>query len=312
MYRQFCHASYERLKNLLIQAGIKDKEFFEILEIVCKECQFCGKYRKQYPRPIVSFPETVFNNKVNMDLKEITGLPQKLWILHLVDSATRYTAAALINTKKKEVVMEKIMAIWIAYFGAPNKFHCDCGGEFCNEVLEEMNHKLGIEISTTPSEAPFSNGIVERNNKVLYEAAMKTKDDIGCSLETALAWAVAAKNGLQNHGGYSPNQLVLGSNVNIPSVLHDKIPALTTTTQSEMLRNKLNALHTARQNFCKAEAINKIRVALRHQTRTYAEQNYQQGDKVYFQRKDSKDINEISQISVMVKMGCSDFGYALI
>ena len=76
---------------------------------------------------------------------------------------------------------------------------------------------------------------------------MKTKDDIGCNLETALAWAVAAKNGLQNHGGYSPNQLVLGFNVNIPSVLHDKLPALTTTTQSEMLRKKLNALHTARQ-----------------------------------------------------------------
>ena len=141
LHRQFCHASYERLKNLLMQAGIKDKEFLEILEMVCKDCTFCGKYRKQYPRPIVSFPETVFNNKVNMDLKEITGLPQKLWILHLIDSATRYTAAALIHTKKKEVVMEKIMAIWIAYFGAPNKFHSDCGGEFCNEVLEEMNHK---------------------------------------------------------------------------------------------------------------------------------------------------------------------------
>ena len=289
LHRQFCHASYERLKTLLLQAEIKDREFMDILETTCKECTFCGKYRKQYPRPIVGFPETTFNSKVNMDLKEITGHPQKIWILHLIDSATRYTAAAVITTKKKEVVMEKIMAIWIAYFGAPKKFHNDCGGEFCNEVLEEMNHKLGIEISTTPSEAPFSNGIVERNNKVLYEATMKTKEDIGCSLETALAWAVAAKNGLQNHGGYSPNQLVLGFNVNIPSVLHDKLPALTTTTQSEMLREKLNALHTARQNFCKAEASNKIRTALRHQTRTYAEQIYRQGDKVYYRRKDAKD-----------------------
>ena len=289
LHRQFCHASFERLKNLLVQADIKDKEFMDILEATCKECTFCGKYRKQYPRPIVGFPETTFNSKVNMDLKEITGLPQKTWILHLIDSATRYTAATLIKTKKKEVVMERIMAIWIAYFGAPKKFHNDCGGEFCNEVLEEMHHKLGIEISSTPSEAPFSNGIVERNNKVLYEATMKTKEDIGCSLETALAWAVAAKNGLQNHGGYSPNQLVLGFNVNIPSVLNDKLPALTTTTQSEMLREKLNVLHQARQNFCKAEASNKIRTALRHQTRTYAEQIYKQGDRVYYQRKDSKD-----------------------
>ena len=289
LHRQFCHASFERLKKLLLQAGIGDKEFIEILESICKECKFCGKYKRQFSRPIVAFPETEFNSRVNMDLKEITGHVPKMWILHLVDSATRYTAAALIRTKRKEVVMEKIMSMWIAYFGSPKKMHNDCGGEFCNDVLDEMHHKLGIEISSTPSEAPFSNGIVERNNKVLYEAAMKTKEDIGCSLETSLAWAVAAKNGLQNHGGYSPNQLVLGSNVNIPTVLTDKLPALTTATQSDILREKLNALHAARQNFCRAEASNKIRTALRHQIRTYAEQIYEQGDKVYYRRKDSKD-----------------------
>ena len=291
LHRQFCHASFDRLKKLLIQAGTKEDGLLDVLETTCKECSFCNKYKKQYPRPVVALLETEFNAKVSMDLKQITDLPTKTWILHLVDSATRYTAAALIKTKKKELVVEKIMMIWVAYFGAPRKFHSDCGGEFSNEVLEEMAHKLGCEISTTPSEAPFSNGIVERNNKVLYEAAMKTKEDVKCSLETALAWAVAAKNGLQNHGGYSPNQLVIGYNVNIPSVLTDKLPALTTNTQSDMLREKLNALHAARQNFCKAEASNKIKVALRHQIRTYADQVYEQGDQVYYRRKDSKDWN---------------------
>ena len=33
--------------------------------------------------------------------------------------------------------------------------------------LEEMNEKLNIETSSTPGEAPFSNGVVERNNIVL-------------------------------------------------------------------------------------------------------------------------------------------------
>ena len=33
-----------------------------------------------------------------------------------------------------------------------------------------MNEKIGIEISATPGESPFSNRVVERNNKVLYEA----------------------------------------------------------------------------------------------------------------------------------------------
>ena len=61
-----------------------------------------------------------------MDLKEVEK--GKLWILHLVDNATRYTAATLITSKKKEVIVKKIFQIWLAYFGSPEKFHSDCGG----------------------------------------------------------------------------------------------------------------------------------------------------------------------------------------
>ena len=73
--------------------------------------------------------------------------------------------------------MHHIFQIWDAYFGAPGKFHSNCGGEFANDIFREINKKLGIEISTTTGESPFSNGVVERNNKVLYEALMKTMED---------------------------------------------------------------------------------------------------------------------------------------
>ena len=89
-----------------------------------------------------------------------------------------------------------------------------------------MNEKLDIETSTTPGEAPFSNGIVERNNKILYESMMITMEDSKCGMSTTLAWAVSAKNSLHNVNGYSPNQLVFGVNVTLPSVLTDKPPAL--------------------------------------------------------------------------------------
>ena len=47
-------------------------------------------------------------------------------------------------------------------------------------------------------------------------------------METALVWALAvsAKNALLNHGGYSLNQLVFVTNVNLPSVITDSAPAL--------------------------------------------------------------------------------------
>ena len=41
-------------------------------------------------------------------------------------------------------------------------------------INTEMNEKLNIETATMAGESPFSNGIVERHNKILAEAFSKT------------------------------------------------------------------------------------------------------------------------------------------
>ena len=48
-----------------------------------------------------------------MDLKEVEK--GKKYILHLVDTATSYTAAVIIDRKKKEIVVDRIFKIWLAY-----------------------------------------------------------------------------------------------------------------------------------------------------------------------------------------------------
>ena len=293
-----CHASKEKLISLLKKSGCTDKEFFRLIGDCCSKCKFCQLYKKPYSRPVVGFPVSdKFNDVVCMDLKELEK--GKLWFLHLVDAGTRYTGACLIKTKK-EVVVCRIFQIWIAYFGSPRKFHSDCGGEFCNEVMEEMSEKLGVEINTTSGEAPFSNGIVERNNRVIYESMMKTMQDVKCDMDTALAWAVSAKNALQNQGGYSPNQLLFGKNVNLPSVISDLPPALESSSSSEVVRRNLNALHAARKNFIKAESSNTIRRALRHNVRTYAEEHYNDGDKVFYMQRTGKELGRcLDKITIL-------------
>ena len=61
---------------------------------------------------------------------------------------------------------------------------------------------------------------------MLAETVLKVKEDNKCDWETALAWSVCAKNSLISSKGFSPYQLVLGRNVNLPTVLSDKLPAL--------------------------------------------------------------------------------------
>ena len=45
------------------------------------------------------------------------------------------------------------------------------------------------------------------------------EDDPTIELDVALAWTVNAKNAIFSHKGFSPYQLVLGQNPNLPSVM---------------------------------------------------------------------------------------------
>ena len=287
LHRQFSHASKEKLKKLLRDGGCQNREFMKCIDQVCDDCDICLKFRKPPLRPVVGLPLAHdFNEVVCMDLKELENT--KLWMLHLIDAATRYSGASLIKTKRAEVIINNVFQHWIRYFGSPTKFLSDNGGEFANEQYCEMNEKLGVETLTTAAESPFSNGMVERHNAVLAETMAKTKAEAKCDDEMALAWAVSSKNSLSNSEGYSANQRVFGKNTNLPSVLTDALPALEPTQSSEMVRKNLEAMHVARQNCVKAEASEKIRRALRHKIRTYSDNHFENGEKVLYKRRNYK------------------------
>ena len=102
----------------------------------------------------------------------------------------------------------------------------DNGGEFKSNEFKDMCENFNIKIVPTPAEAPWSNGICEQHNHRLIETQLKIKEDVNCSWETPLAWAISANNSLININGFSPYQFVFGCNVSLPSVFSGKIPAL--------------------------------------------------------------------------------------
>ena len=82
-------------------------------------------------------------------------------------------------------------------------------------------------------------------------------------------------------------QLVSGCNPNIPTTLTAQLPALETKPATPIIGMHIAALHSARQAFISAESSEKIKRALRKQTRQW-EHNYQIGDNVYYKRDDDK------------------------
>ena len=101
--------------------------------------------------------------------------------------------------------------------------------------------------------------------------------------ETALCWALNAKNCFISVHGYSPYQIVFGKNPNLPSNVVNSPPALEKETYSDVMREHLIGLHEARKAFIAAESSEKIRRALKKQVRPKDEQ-FSMGDKVYFLR----------------------------
>ena len=106
---------------------------------------------------------TEFQETVAMDLKFYNS---KI-LLHLVDHCTRLSASSFILNKNPNTILTFIFKIWVSVYGAPERFLTANGGEFANAKFIEMAEPLGITVKTMAAEAPWSNGLIEKQNLVL-------------------------------------------------------------------------------------------------------------------------------------------------
>ena len=281
LHRRFAHASSSRIIKLMRNAGKSNKELEKELEILQKSCDFCLKHQRASPRPTVCLPlANQFNELIAMDLKLIKGK----WVLHCIDYLTRFSAAHVVKSKDPNEIIEKFFMIWVSIFGPPQRILSDNGGEFQGEKWEPICEAFNIVQRSTATEAPFSNGVCERHNLLIGEMTEKIIEDVDCSLQTALMWAVHAKNSLINIYGFSPYQLVFGYNPRIPGNSSNKLPALSSETANHIVADHLNSLRTARLAYIKAENSDQIARALRGRVYEGTHKRFCSGDTVYYKR----------------------------
>ena len=286
LHRQFAHCSKDKLIRLIeLSKYANDEELKNEIKKISENCQICKIYKKAPPKPIVSLPHaTRFNQVIAMDIKVIEGK----MILHLIDLCTRFSVCTVIKNKEANTIIEAIFKYWIQMFGSPEKFLSDNGMEFGNNLFREVCEAFNIQPLSTPAESPWSNGVVERHNQTIGEMVMKLREDTKCSMETAVAWSVSAKNALTNIHGFSPAQLVLGYIPSLPSVQTNKPPALSAESYSKLIEDHLKVMHAARTEYLRSESSSKIRRALNNNIRTTGDIKFVNGDRVYYKRHDSK------------------------
>ena len=295
LHLQFGHPGADALLRLLAEAkgmnAISTGEWKEIREtvgLVSQNCEICLRYKKTPPRPVVGLTlSRKFNDVIALDLGEYKG--RKFMVI--VDLKTKYCQACWLGSKKPEEVIRKLVKHWIAIFGSPSSILTDNGREFNNEKFLKMTEAFSIRSLKTAAESPWSNGICEKTVGLVKDSMRKMEADGDKELETILYWTVSARNSLYNKNGFSPNQLVLGKNPNLPGSTENENPAAFRDLDDEedFIRENLIAIHRSRKIQIAHESDQKIRTALKNQIRSHKIEDAQQGDEIFYKREGEEE-----------------------
>ena len=297
LHHYYGHTSAEKLLTFLKNAGKDTTDLRNQLTEIESSCQSCKRSKRRKPRPKTAIPRVDGPNQiVTIDLKEWSRKGgRKQYICYIIDMHSRLTTGGFISDKEPDSIVNCILKHWISVFGVMKGIHSDIGGELSNKVLQDVAHKLGIELTTTAAYSPHQNGLNERNHSVVdLMITRMLESDKTLSPETAFLWALNAKNSLDNHLGFSSFQLHIGMNPVLPSATRDAPPSYDNTSKSKSFVSHLNAMMSAREQFIKAEASYSLKTALK--SRVYPRgADITEGDRIYYKKNDGKGKNVIWQ-----------------
>lgn len=170
-HRRLAHRNLRDIRSmkkdgLLIRECACDSE--------CIEC-FKGKMpRKSFPKkakPVNEVLDVVVSDLCGPMRVESVG--RKLYYMTFIDAYSRYCKIEFLRTKDEaaDKTIEYIEMLKTQMNRKPKVFRTDRGTEYLNEKLRSYLRKEGIKPQTTVGRAPQQNGIAERKNRTLMEAA---------------------------------------------------------------------------------------------------------------------------------------------
>ena len=281
LHKQFGHTSKEKFVNFMKDAKAWHDGLEKHLDHIISKCVGCIKKKRNPAKPVVGLPMArEFNEKVAIDLKKWNDK----YILHMVDMYSRLTISCFIERKTPREVIDKIMEKWIGYFGVMRCILNDNGGEFTGNEIKEVKDILNVVDLTTGAESPWMNGLCEKNHALVDSMLERMIEDYpNIPDHVLLGWANMAKNSMQMVYGFSSNQLVYGTNPNLPNIMSNGLPAMEGKTSSEIFAQHFNALQAARKAFTESENSERVRKALMRKVCTNLTE-FENGDIVWYKR----------------------------
>ena len=145
------------------------------------KCAVCSENKPPESQLPVKLADTYteFNQGVGEDLFMLADADEHAFeCLNIVDLATRFNICFPVPSKRPDDILSVLERVWIHWAGRMSYLIFDMGGEFQGE-LGEFIEAHGIRQYFTASEAPWQNGLVERNGGIWKAAARKAIKDVG-------------------------------------------------------------------------------------------------------------------------------------
>ncbi|KAJ9544584.1 LOW QUALITY PROTEIN: hypothetical protein OSB04_024291 [Centaurea solstitialis] len=175
-HRRLCHQNFKDMNKLVSKNLVKGLPGTHISkDTLCPACEQGKMTRSSHP-PRMDTNSKSLLDMIHMDLCGPTrteSLAQKKYMLILVDEFSRFTWLEFLRAKSDAAdrIIAFIKRIQVLLGRRVKKLRSDNGTEFRNAKLQSFLEDVGISHNFSAVRTPQQNGVVERKNRTLVEAA---------------------------------------------------------------------------------------------------------------------------------------------
>ena len=218
LHERFYHCPIGDFKNMLLRAGLSS-DILPLAEEAVMSCSICRKYVRMPNRPQVKIGANAgaFNQRVQLDLFQY----QEVWILLMVDEATRFKVATDVENREYNHLLTKMLDVWFTVFGPPHQLVLDQESSLMSHAAGRELERFSVErvpkgtTSGAAGKQHTGTGLVERRIGLVEITMLKLSAELdrqGLRLspgELAKESAMSHNQTL-NYNGASPSMAVFG------------------------------------------------------------------------------------------------------
>ncbi|GJS50894.1 retrovirus-related pol polyprotein from transposon TNT 1-94 [Tanacetum coccineum] len=175
-HRRLSHLNFGAINHLArhgLVRGLPKLKFEK--DHLCSACAL-GKSSKKPHKPKSEDTNQEKLYLLHMDLygpMRVASVNGKKYILVIIDDYSRFTWVKCLRSKDEApaFIINFLKMIQVRLKETVRRIRTDNGTEFVNQTLREYYEKVGISHETSVARSPQQNGVVERQNHTLIEAA---------------------------------------------------------------------------------------------------------------------------------------------